>query len=151
MLTPLPNSKEMYRDSVTQAMAGFQLLEEFLKGYIDLYYETIRLMLKGKLQFGFVRDDVKDAPMGRLLVIFAKTCPDQELVRELREVVKHRDHAAHQAFLHLYDQSKPDDQFAKLTTENLELASKIGTLMERVNGQSIAVLKVMQAAAGGSE
>src|SRR5688572_10988832 len=98
----LASAKENYRESVTHALGGFQLVEEGLKTYIDLYYETARQLLVGKLHFGFDKAEVQEAPLGRLLQIFSRINPNKELIAELKALVKDRNQAAHQAFVCLY-------------------------------------------------
>jgi hypothetical protein len=45
------NLKDLYREGVSHALGGFQLLEEGLKTYLDVYYGTLRNLIGGKLHF----------------------------------------------------------------------------------------------------
>jgi hypothetical protein len=106
--------QEHYRDSVTNALGGFQLLEESLKNYLDLYYRSVRYLLGGRLHFDFHRADINDAPLGRLVGSFSKSCANASLVAQLRSLIKYRDAAAHRALICLYGQATTDEQYHEM-------------------------------------
>lgn len=129
----LKRCKDLYRSGVTQALAGFQLLEENLKGYLELYFNVTRKILDGRLHFGFSRQDYQDAAMGRLISVFAKICPNAELIGELRALVKVRDHIAHRALLRLYHgQSITLDEYPELLAEVNGSVQEISRLGEKI-------------------
>ena len=148
-MTALPPPRDYYRDSVAHALGGFQLLEEGLKTHIDVCYETVRQLLVGKLHFGFEKSEVQEAPLGRLLQLFSRVCANQELVVELRALVKHRNTAAHQAFVCLYGPGTSDAEYVTMATKNLELSTTISTLLPRLHQETVGVLAILEAHRNG--
>lgn len=133
-----------YRDGVAHALGGFQLLEQGLKMYIDVYYKAVRVLLGDRLYFGFQHSEIKDAPLGQLVKVFGKTCANTQLVEELRSVIKHRDNSAHQAFLCLYGEKPSHDVFIRTIDENLRIANQLTVLLARVHEEAIKVLAVLE-------
>jgi len=125
--------KDLYREGVTHALGGFQLLEEGLKTHSDLYYGTVTELLEGRLHFGYARSDIQDAAPGRLLAVFAKVCANQELLAEMRGLVKDRDQAAHQAFICLYGPGPNDQTLIEVTDANAKLGTQLSELLPRLH------------------
>lgn len=126
----IDKSAAVYKDGVMLALGAFQFLEETLKAYTEVYFDTVRKLTAGKIYFGFERKDYQESALGRLVHVFSKTCGDKELVGELREMVPKRDHIAHQALLRLFH-PKPTTaaEYAELikeTTETLDQLQRIG-------------------------
>jgi hypothetical protein len=133
-----------YRDAVAHALGGFQLLEEGLKMHLNLYFDTVRDLIGTRLHFGFAGSEFQEAPLGRLVSIFSKVCPDQELLAQLRSVIKHRDKVAHQAFLCLYGNKPAKEELGAMAYENVKLGSTVADLMGRVHKETVRVLGVME-------
>lgn len=144
-MDPLTSPKELYRDSVSHALAGFQLLEGGLKTYIDLYYETVRQLLHGKLHFGFDKAEVLEAPLGRLLQIFSRVSSNTELLAELRGLVKDRNKIAHQSFVCLYGPDTSAQEYAAMTARNMELGTLLSKLLPRLHEETVSVFGVLEA------
>jgi uncharacterized protein YdiU (UPF0061 family) len=117
--------QEHYRTSVANALAGFQLIEESLKGYLDLYYQSIRHLLSKRLHFDYHRSDINEAALGRLIGAFAKSSANTELVTRLRSLVRQRDSAAHTALICLYDSSTTDEQYHTMIKANHALSDEL--------------------------
>ena len=139
-----PNLKDTYRDGAAHALGGFQLLEEALKTHIDLYYRAASQLLRGQLHFSYQRADVQDSPLGRLLTIFSKICANQELLAEMRALLKHRDQAAHQAFICLYGPGPDDQTLTSMTDVNRKLATQLSDLFPRLQAETLKVVAVME-------
>ena len=123
------NSRDHYKEASTHALAGFQLIEEGLKDYIGHYYDAVRKRLNGKLHFEYRRTDIDQAALGKLLSIFCKINGNEDLVKQLRKLLKHRDDLAHKALVHLYGTPKSDSEYAAMSDSAIETASKLGELM----------------------
>jgi len=137
--------EDLYRDGVAHTLGGFQLIEEGLKIYMGVYYGAVRELLGDRLHFGFQHSEIKDAPLGRLITVFGKTCANTELVDDLRSVVKHRDSAAHQAFLCLYGEKPDPEAFSRMIDENIKLATQLTELLPRVHNEMAKVVAVLDA------
>ena len=131
--------KDIYVGTATSALAGYQLLEEQLKEYLDMYYGIIRTLLNGRVFFDFSRDDINKAPLGRLLHLFSKTCANKELIARVRALVGHRDEMAHQAFLCLYQPGTKDEDYIALSKKTSERSSEIANVMRDVIAEMVVV------------
>lgn len=140
----LPPPKEFYSSSVGHALGGFQLLEEGLKNYIGLHHETVRALVAGRVHFDYRKSDFQDAALGRLLTIFSKVCSNRKLVEDIRRLVKHRDHAAHQAFTRLYGGDTSDAEFVKMAEENLHLGTELAAIHQQLHEEMKNVLAVFK-------
>lgn len=133
----LTEGSELYRDGVTHVLAGYQLLEEQLKEFIGLHYEKTRILLAGRIHFGYLRSDHAKSPLGRLTNTFGKLSANGDLLARLRAVGDHRDHVAHQALLVLYGPKLTVEQYGTLTKEIAEKADLLhGLMLELVEEQN---------------
>jgi uncharacterized protein YbcC (UPF0753/DUF2309 family) len=131
--------QDLYENGVNKVLAGFQLIEELLKTYIEAHYEFVRAFLGDRLYFAFSRSDFQDAALGRLTEIFSKLCPNKGLVADLRAVKRRRDEIAHRALLKLYEHGISPSEYSKLIDEltsdmqrNLDLMSVIRDEMAKL-------------------
>jgi hypothetical protein len=129
------SAKDGYRDIVTHTLAGFQLLEEGLKKYIDSHYGAIRILVKGRVHFAFDRKDIDQAPLGKLCNIFAKVCANQDLVKRLRALIKHRDEIAHRALTHLYGSNTSDAELQAMWDEYVEVSNQVSDALTDVHAE----------------
>jgi len=134
-----------YRESVTNALAGYQLLEGLLKFYAETYYDAVRAFVGDDLFFDFHRKDIEDAPLGRLITGFSRTCANKKLVQDLRELKSHRDQVAHQALLCTYDNTS-DEQYHEMIEENHRIIQEISRLHSAVLQETQSVGEKWKAA-----
>lgn len=127
------DADRLYRDGVTQALAGFQLMEENLKIYIGMHFDCIRLLVDEKLYFEFSRSDYQEAALGRLINTFSKLCRNKALITDLRAIIRKRDHVAHQALLKIYSDAplSPTDYIPHLKEIN-DLVQELPGLLQRI-------------------
>ena len=133
--------QEHYRVSVTNALAGFQLVEESLKGYLGLYYQSIRHLLSGRLHFDFHRADINEAPLGRLVGSFSKSCANALLVARLRSLIKHRDTTAHKALVCLYESATTDEQYHDMIKANHRMSDETREVLIALSEEVAAMRK----------
>ncbi len=76
------------------------MLEEALKIYIGLSYEIIGKSVPPPVVFRFDKDKILNAPLGQLIKMISEVKDDDELINELRAIVKWRNFCAHNAFAH---------------------------------------------------
>lgn len=136
--------KHLYREGVSHALGGFQLLEEGLKTYIGVYHQTVRAVLNGRLHYDYDQSDVQEAPLGRLLTVFAKICSNEELLAEMRSLLKHRDQAAHQAFICLYGPGPGDHKLIEMSDANAKLGTQLSLLLPRLHQEMLKVCEVLR-------
>ena len=122
----------LYSRGVNQALAGFQLIEEMLKTYIEMHFDFIRLLVNGRAHFEFRREDYQEAALGRLTQVFSKLCSNGQLISDLRAVAKRRDFIAHRALLKLYDAQISPVEYTELMDELREDMDRNSKLMKGI-------------------
>jgi hypothetical protein len=138
------SSEQLYRDGVVLALAGFQLLEDQLKNYLDVYYSAVRFLLAGRLSFEFARADINEAPLERLLTNVDKCCANKDLIKRVRSLVKKRNDLAHKAFLVLYGPRLSDSEMAVAVNDFHSVASELHQIMGMLLDETSHVSKVLQ-------
>ena len=119
MIAGGPNDEERFseRDDfiwrVGKALSPYQLIEEYLKFFIEVAHMKIQLLLVGRIPFRFPRKEYENAPLERLITMFARHCENNDLIDRLRAAQHDRNYVAHKAIGH-YMQHRDDDDSAKL-------------------------------------
>ena len=137
-----------YREASTQALCGFQLLEEGLKTYIQIYHNAVRAHLPPALIYKYAGADVQEASLGKLVSVFSKTSARDDLVKELRSLIKSRNELAHFSFREMLsaDISQPhhlekvaefEDVTRRLIFMQLEIAREILLILSNCNSNSV--------------
>jgi hypothetical protein len=109
-----PNEEERFseRDEFTRcigmALSPYQLIEEYLKFYIEVAHLKIQRLTLGRIPFRFPRNEYENAPMERLITMFARHCDNDDLIERLRVALKNRNFVAHKAIAH-YMEHRHDD------------------------------------------
>lgn len=134
--------EQQYRDAVSHALAGFQLVEEALKDYIGIYHEAVRKLLPSTIAYGSSRKDIQDAALGKLINVFAKSCGNQALITELRSLINTRDELAHRALLGLYGNAQEPSNLAERSVALQTIAEQISGLLAQINKEMLNVLVV---------
>jgi hypothetical protein len=129
---PGNDRKELYRKSVNQVLAGFQIVEEMLKTYIERHFDLTRSLINGRLHFEFCRQDYQEAALGRRIQVFSKLCANHQLVSDLRAAVEGRDHVAPRALLKLYESAISPEEYVQISHELLSDMDKNTELMTRI-------------------
>lgn len=143
--------EQQYRDAVSHALAGFQLVEEALKDYIGIYHEAVRRLLPSTITYGSSRKDIQDAALGKLINVFAKSCGDQALITELRSLISTRDELAHRALLTLYGSAQEPSDLAERSAALQKFAEQISGLLGQINKEMLKVLVASGIAMGAPQ
>lgn len=134
MENDLQAREDSFQKIASLALGGYQLIEALLKTYLRNYFEIVKHRVGTDLHFGFSGHDYDKAALGTLLKVFAKTCPDTSLVKDLQAEVQHRDQVAHQAFLVLYRRQPCSSEELIALAEELSIrAEKITSLLRRLD------------------
>ena len=88
-----------YSHDVMTTIWRIQLIEFMLKIYISSTHDLIRNRLEGIIPYKFSGDDVRNAPLERLLTVFSKLNGNIELQKKLNRLKDGRNHLAHQGFI----------------------------------------------------
>jgi hypothetical protein len=86
-----------FAQRVGLALSPYQLLEEYLKMYIEAAHLKIRLILRGSIPFRFPRKEYENAPMEWLIKTFKRHCDNDDLIKRLNAALIDRNYVAHKA------------------------------------------------------
>lgn len=132
--------EQQYRDAVSHALAGFQLIEEALKDYLGFYHVAVRKLLPSALTYKSSRKDIQDSALGKLINVFAKSSGNVRLISELRSLTNTRDQLAHKALLDLYGTADNQVDLEIRSAALHRAAVKISELLDLINKESLNVL-----------
>lgn len=136
--------REQYSQAAAHALAGFQLIEERIKEYLEHYYDSVRILLNGRLAFSYSRDEINEAPLERLTNIFAKTTGNEDLVRRVRALIKHRNEIAHKALVYMYGDRKTEQELDASIPEFIALSESLLDIMDEIHRETVAVIRVVE-------
>ncbi|MDY4284588.1 MULTISPECIES: hypothetical protein [Xanthomonas] len=123
-----------YQEIANLTLGGYQLIEALLKTYLRNYFNIAKHRLGRDLHFGFTGSDYDNAALGTLLKVFAKTCSDSQLVKDLQAEIPHRDYVAHQASLVMFRrQPCSSEELQALSKQLSTRSSSISGLLTRLN------------------
>lgn len=111
-----------YIFEVSGTLGIFQLIEEFLKLYIEYSFKHAAVYLSGKMPFRFTGEEFEDAPLERLLIAFRKLNNNNEVVGTLEKLKDKRNFCAHRAFVWYFENPEIDEGGYR---EKLELIKEI--------------------------
>ena len=136
------DNKERYKDAVSHALAGFQLIEAGLKFYIGYYYDVARFILDGKLAFKYEKSDINEAALEKLLSIFKKINSNEELIKNIRKLIHQRNHIAHKALAQLYGSKRTDSEFATLADEYAITTTEITKILDGLQAEHLLIHEI---------
>ena len=90
--------RDIYLREVHNALFYFQMIEEGLKTYIDRAHEVIQRSLPPELVFRSDPKEYENAPLERLIKLFAKVTRNEDLVGRLSKLLEPRNYCAHRAY-----------------------------------------------------
>jgi hypothetical protein len=105
--------------AVQTILTDFQFIEESLKMYIGLSFQSIRKRIHKDIPFGFSIKNVQNVPLGKLISKFKKLNSNNELIARLSKLTQVRNQTAHRSFLLTYEEQK-DLEFLDKEREKLE-------------------------------
>jgi hypothetical protein len=125
---------EEFKRRIGLALASYQLIEEYLKIYIDAAHVVIQGLLRGRIPFRFPRTDYENEPLGRLITMFARYCDNDAFIKRLRSAQARRNYIAHKALV-LYAQRRKEDP---------EAAKNILAELKKIEDEGWEVFRQMQ-------
>lgn len=137
-----------YIFEVSGALAFFQLIEDFLKLYIEYSFKHASVYLSGKMPFRFTGEEFKEASLERLLSTFRKLSDNEEVINSLEKIKDKRNFCAHRAFIQYFEKSEIDEIHHKQNLETIKeikkeatkgfllLFTEVSKLNDRIMGKS---------------
>lgn len=90
--------RDIYLREVQNALFYFQMIEEGLKNYVASAHEVIQRSLPAELVFRSDPKEYENAPLERLIKLFAKLTRNEEFVSRLNKLLEPRNYCAHRAY-----------------------------------------------------
>lgn len=138
-----------YIQASTQALLGFQMIEEALKLCIGLSYEIIQLSAAKPVSFTFNPDVILNAPLGKLTSMYEGVTSQQELVTHLRKSAKWRNFLAHNAFRHELYSRNGKSPYSEHSVEDISQVVKVTKeLTEEIAKEIVELQKKYKELAG---
>jgi uncharacterized protein YunC (DUF1805 family) len=74
--------------------------------------------------------------------VFSKINGNEELIKRIRALIKHRNDVAHRALVHLYGKKKTDDELKASIDEFIQVAEKLGVILSDLLKETVNVAKI---------
>lgn len=116
----MDETTQQHLNSLTKALAAFQLIESFLKLHIQYSLKLASAHLFGKVPFHFSGAEYEAASLERLLTVFRKLTDNTSLASKLEKLKEKRNYCAHRAILDYLGDPTPSqkaDEMEKIATE----------------------------------
>jgi hypothetical protein len=134
-----------YSLAVQGVLVDYQFIEEGLRMYAALSYDLIRLRLGKDLPFKFEYADTEKDSLGKLVSRYEKLSSNITIMKELKELVPHRNQVAHQSFLHTTEQQRSAEYLDAQTKQLLELRTRTKSLVGALFGDVAKVETLIKA------
>lgn len=129
--------------AVQNALFTFQMIEESLKICVGLSYEIIKLSAPPPTAFNFDTNNINNAPLGKLIQMFSSVTTNQQLVSELRKILKWRNFCAHRAYVHEFMNRQGSTPITSDDIADVQTATTFGVnLVEQINSEMRSIRKV---------
>ncbi len=113
---------------------NFQFMEESIRMYLASAYCIVLRKLDNQIPFEFTYKEVEKDSLGKLLIKFGKFNSNKQLIDNISEIIKERNHCAHRAYLmtaeELNDEEFLSDEVAKLKRIVTRSKEYLDSLME---------------------
>jgi len=113
-------SQRIFFRRVGEALAPYQLLEAYLKLYVERAHLRIQLILAGKIPFNHPSSEYENAPLEHLITLFQRHSENKALVKRLREARNRRNCVAHKIIEDYMDHQEKNLKLAKGLSRKLK-------------------------------
>jgi hypothetical protein len=139
--------RDIFLKRIGEALSPYQLIEEYLKVYIEAAHSVIELILMGRIPFRHHRSEYENAPLERLITMFSRHCDNEDLIKRLRAAVKKRNYVAHNVIGHYMKRRDTNPKRAHSISGDLKKIEDVGYhLVEELRNE----LSKLQSRAGHS-
>ena len=119
---------------VGEALSPYQLLEAFLKIYIERAHLRIERLVLNKVPFHYPPSDYENAPLERLISTFQRHSDNKPLIERLRQATKSRNYIAHRViedYMHHHEKQP-------------RVASRISRDLKKLEGDGYELVELLQ-------
>ena len=103
-------SIHQYFDDLSLTLMAFQYLEVSLKFYIRDCDRIIQKSIKDQFHYSVREKQIEKMPLGRLIEEFSRRSNRKDITSVLRKLNKHRNQAAHTAYLLTIEEQEDSDK-----------------------------------------
>src|SRR2546426_1019398 len=119
-----------YSQAVQAVLTDYQYIEEGSRMYATYAYGLIRAKVAPDLPFKYSYSDTDKDALGKLIGRFEKLSNREDLTKELKDLVRHRNEVAHKAFLLSSDKQKDPAYLDAEAADLTKLRQRTGPLVE---------------------
>ena len=129
-------SQRLFFRRLGEALSPYQLIESFLKIYIERAHMKIERMLTGRVPFHYPASEYENAPLERLVTLFQRYSNNKGLVKRLRDATKTRNYIAHRVIADYMDHHERQPRIAQRISRELKKMEEEGyDLFEEVHDE----------------
>jgi hypothetical protein len=141
MADPKEQSSQMhiFLRRIGEALSPYQLIEEYLKFYIESAHRRIALILRGRIPFRYPRKEYENAPLERLITMFSRHSDNEDLIKRLRDALTKRNYVAHNAINHYMEHHKDPamaqsilDDLKKIENDGYDLVAQMHNELKKL-------------------
>lgn len=114
-----PSEYKTYHNNLSSILINLQYIEEMIRMNMSSCYEIIIKNLNGTIPFKFRYKDLEKDPLGKLIYKYEKFCDDCDFIKELKDLIQHRNGVAHKGWLLTVAQQQ-DVEYLKQLNSDLE-------------------------------
>jgi hypothetical protein len=113
--------RDVFLRRIGEALSPYQLIEEYLKMYIQAAHLEIQGILLGRqIPFRYPRSEYENAPLERLITMFRRHSDNEDLIKRLRGALKKRNYIAHNVIARYMEHREKNPAMAQSISEDLE-------------------------------
>ena len=132
-----------YIAALHNCLVRVQMIEEVLKIIVGLSYEIIAARTPAPVRFKFNSAAIQDAPMGRLIKMYAQVSNNEEMTQLLGKIIKWRNFCAHNAFMNESYVRLGNEQFTSHShVELTKVVKHCSELMQQLGAEVTALQEV---------
>jgi hypothetical protein len=125
---------DIFHRRIGEALSPYQLIEEYLKLYIEAAHSEIQVILLGRIPFRYHRSEYENAPLERLITMFSRHSDNEDLIKRLRDALKNRNYVAHKVIGRYMDHSEKNParaqsilgELKKIEDDGYDLVAELG-------------------------
>lgn len=137
--------------AIQNALFAFQMIEEALKICVGLSYEVIVRSAPSPVVFSFDASAIYNAPLGKLIKMFAGVSANRQLIAELRKIEEWRNFCAHCAYKHEFMSRQSGSPISAKDVADVQTVTSIAVDLVGQIGNDMRALREAHRALSGAE
>jgi hypothetical protein len=151
MLESSSEKNHAYVLSVQNVLFTFQMIEEALKICVGLSYEVISRATPSPIAFNFDVSAITNAPLGKLIKMFAGVSANGQLIADLRKIEAWRNFCAHRAYMHEFMSRQSTAPVSAKDVQDVQTVTTFAVSLVEQVGNDMRTLREVHRALFGAE